>query len=99
MVESTQQLAQLISKLEGLVDRFERAQGGSQPALPTASKAAPSGSSQLNTLLKDFDNEVISKIKPFEDAAKALGGDIIPTIVSNDSSCINRCSYHRPQSL
>jgi hypothetical protein len=31
--------------------------------------------------LRDFDSEVAIKIKPFKDAAEALGGDIIETIV------------------
>jgi hypothetical protein len=47
-MESQQQhLANLISKLEGLVDRFEKAQGGAPSGSQQASapKAAASGSS------------------------------------------------------
>ena len=85
MVEQTQHLAQLISKLESLVDRFERAQGGAsgtaQPVASPAPKAAATGSSKLTSLLKEYDTNVVSKIKPFEDATNALGGEIITTIV------------------
>jgi|LauGreDrversion4_2_1035121.scaffolds.fasta_scaffold253494_2 predicted dinucleotide-binding enzyme len=83
-MESQQQhLANLISKLEGLVDRFEKAQGGATSGAQQASapKAAATGSSQSSGLLKDFDNSVSSKIKAFEDASAAIGGDIIPVIV------------------
>ena len=73
------QLSSLISKLETLVNRFETAQGGVPVATTTAVQAKPIAS--VNHLLKDFDTEVISKIKAFEDAATTLGGDIIPTIV------------------
>jgi hypothetical protein len=73
----------LLAKFESLVERLERverAQGIAVPAQP-AQPSSGGSSSQLNGLLKDFDNEVTSKIKPLEDAAAAIGGDIIPTIV------------------
>lgn len=40
------------------------------------------GNSQLEELLRGFDKEVVSKVGPMEEAAKAIGGDIIPNIVS-----------------
>ena len=89
MVEQQNQLAALIAKLEGLVERLEKAQGGNGPVAPVKvaepqAAATSSGSSSggvLGSLLKDFDNEVSSKIKPFEDAAAPLG-EVVKTIVS-----------------
>jgi hypothetical protein len=86
-----QHFATLLSKFEQLVERLERvekAQGITNDA-PVAqaapAKTAPtsSGNSQLNGLLKDFDNEVLSKVKAFEDAANTIGGEIVPKIVSS----------------
>jgi hypothetical protein len=88
-----QHFATLLSKFEQLVERLERvekAQGitqgitnGAPVAQAAPAKAAPasSGNSQLNGLLKDFDNEVLSKVKAFEDAANTIGGEIVPKIV------------------
>ena len=35
---------------------------------------------KVHPLLTDFDKEIISKIKAMEDAATALGGDVVPVI-------------------
>lgn len=82
------QFQTLLSKFESLVERLERverAAGVSAPATQAPAQSAPAkaagGSSQLNSLLKDFDNEVVSKVKAFEDAANAIGGEVIPKIV------------------
>ena len=87
-MESTQHLAQLVTKLESLVVRVENALAGhggapaQQAAAPQKPAGSSSGSSQLNSLLKDFDAQVTSKIKAMEEAADALGGEIVPAIVS-----------------
>jgi hypothetical protein len=89
------QFQTLLSKFESLVERLERVERATGVATPQPSTSAPpqaaqakpaassNGSSQLNSLLKDFDTEVVSKIKAFEDAANAIGGEVIPKIVSN----------------
>lgn len=65
----TQHFATLLAKFESLVERLERVErahgitqapvAAAQPK-PTATPTPASGSAQLNTLLKDFDNEVAS---------------------------------------
>jgi hypothetical protein len=68
------QFSSLLNRLESLVTRFEAAQGGAPVPAKTAAPAG--GSSTLNNLLKEFDAQVASKIKPMEDAAAVLGADI-----------------------
>ena len=76
-------LEQLLNKFESLVQRFETAQDGAQGTASTASSAPTGGVAPQSKLLRNFDTEVLSKIKPLQDAAEKLGGDIIPKIVSH----------------
>ena len=70
-------LEQLVNKLETLVERFEKGQGQA----PSGSPAPALSSGSQNKILRDFDNYLTEKIKAFEAAAAAFGGDIIPNIV------------------
>ena len=65
-------LETLLNKFETLVTRFEKAQGvGEEPAhAGTQSK-----------ILRGFDNEIAPKIKPFQELADKVGGEIVPNIV------------------
>ena len=86
------QFQTLLAKFESLVDRLERVERatGIAPAQPQSHppaqaappKAAAAGNSQLQDLLNGFDKDVASKIKPLEDAANAIGGEVVPKIVS-----------------
>jgi hypothetical protein len=68
---------QLLNKFEQLVQRFESAQSGGSVA-PTQGNGPAAPQSKL---LKDFDASLNPKIKALEEAATALGGEIITTIV------------------
>jgi hypothetical protein len=92
-MESSNSLVHLVAKLETLVSRFENALGG--PAVPlgtgpvnaTTNVAAPAKQQEAasapvkkeNPIFGAFDKDVLSKVKPMEDAANVLGG-VIPTI-------------------
>lgn len=76
-------LEQLLNRFESLVNRLEGATavGATVTTSASASSSAPA-STGVPRIVKDFDNELNHKIKALEDAATALGGDVIASIVS-----------------
>lgn len=77
------------SKLESLLDRFEalvsRMESSNGPSTaPQTTTQKPTGSSSSSgqaKIVKDFENEVLSKVKPFEDAALALESETVTAAV------------------
>ncbi|MFS8160236.1 MAG: hypothetical protein ACMG6E_08525 [Candidatus Roizmanbacteria bacterium] len=68
-------LETLLNRFETLVNRFEGSQAGASGN--SQSSGAKTGGISQSKLIKTFDQEVISKVKAFEDAAAALGSDVI----------------------
>ena len=85
-------LEQLLNRFESLVQRLETNSVSSQGASTTsaASSALTSGVAPQSKLLRNFDAEVLSKVKPLQDAAEKFGGEIIPKIVSPIQNYIDR---------
>ncbi len=105
-MESQQNFFLLVNKLENLVQRFEAALGGaSHPIIPVdapvaaAPVQAPAPAqkapvAKANPVIEAFEKEVLSKVKAMEDAAKALPGDVVTTIVRT----LNITIYRLPNS-